>query len=65
MQKCNVCKSIFDPLQTRLWGDGGLAPQGYLDQRVYKDKKVLEYNFCEGLLYVKNAKSNKFIIIVS
>jgi hypothetical protein len=57
MEKCPIPKFVFNPFWTGpVWGT--IVPQGGLGLKNYKYKMFLEFNFREGLFYVKNLIQN-------
>ncbi len=62
MQKCEISKFIFDPLQASPFGEV-LAPKGDLRSQIFVDKKFLKFyfrgvsNLCQKS---KISKKNKF-----
>ncbi len=49
MQKGQMSKFVFDPIQASPY------------QKIYRDKRLLEFNFRDGLCYAEVPNSKKFI----
>ena len=57
MQKCQISIFIFDPPSGSPFGEALVPLRETSNQKMYRDKKFLEFNFKGGQFYAESPKS--------